>query len=173
MKSRIAIKLALTFVAIIIQVLPAISCGCPFPIGEGYLGIKGKVYEWVNAPADAESIFYHTYSTEVRPYRDDETTLEKMIEEIPIEIVVKPLGDVEIEVDSKESIQNIRDGKYYYDVISDEEGNFEETWSVYPGEYEILIKATKPSYKEVIKETMHDTGSLRNHVIVVVLVKQR
>jgi len=141
------------------------SCGCPFPIGDGYLGIEGKTYEWVNSPVGATSKIYHNY------YRDVKITLEEMIEDIPEEMIIKPLGNVKVEVDSKKSVQSTRNGDYYYRDISDEEGNFEEYWTVYPGEYQILIKVSKPGYMEEIIETNHDTGDLDNHIIVAILVK--
>jgi hypothetical protein len=161
MNSRTFKIIALAVLLVLVSC--AMSCSC-FP-SDGFLGIKGRVYEWINAPAEATS---KIYIEEVGKASEIEPTLEKMQENIAGDISILPGGYARIDIGLKSSIEE-GGGDYIWKTRSDSEGNIGDGWITAPGGKKLLVRVRKLGYMEVIGEVEQSGAS--NLVIIAILVK--
>ena len=144
-----------------------LSCECPIPIGDSGIFVKGKVYEWINAPEDATSkIFIVSPGT----YDDMIHELEILAENIKNDMTVIPVKDASIKIGEE------RDFKYsdhcrgcVIKEESDENGDFYGEGTLPGFKFKFQVKITHPDYIEAAGDIEH--GDYFDHAIVAVLVK--
>lgn len=155
----------LILVVLVLALVGLLRSSC-VSFGDGEIDIVGKAYEWVNAPKNSKSIIYIENASRL-VYADNSTkaepTLTRLIENIPENMKVLPLHNVDIRIDGPR-ISAIH-------VTSDGNGDFEYWEITAPGEWPISISANKEGYLEVFTETDHILEY--THVIVAVLVKKQ
>jgi hypothetical protein len=155
-------RLILTSFSAILLLFLLTSSACP---ADGSLEVRGTAYEWTDVPAGATS---RIYIENVALDREIEPTLKEMQENIASDISTAPLGDVKIAIELKELIEKGEE-EYFWVTRSDSSGNIDDYWVVPPVRVQLLVKASKSGYMEVIGEAEH--GGVSNFVIIVVLVK--
>ena len=148
---------------LLLFLLTSSACLC---IPDGSLEVNGKTYEWIDAPAGAASKIYIEY---VFTDSDVEPTLKKMQENIASDISKVPLNGVEIAIGLKESIEKIGEEYYHWETHSDVSGNIDDYWMVTYLKAQLLVRASKSGYMEVLGEAEY--GGIGTLVIIVILVK--
>jgi hypothetical protein len=137
-----------------------------FP-SDGTLGIEGMTYEWIDAPDGATS---RIYLESVTFGGDMESTLERMQDNITSDISIAPLKGVNIAIGPKRSIEKRGEENYIWETRPDLKGNVRDFWITAPGKEQLLVKARKSGYMEVVGEVEH-TGT-SDIAIIVILVKE-
>jgi len=157
MKKESLVKIMVLLLGLL---LITVSLGC-----DGLIDFEGKAFEWVDAPEGAQGMVF--ISKAIRKLDDDgnydtEQSLQTLIDSIPKEIKVVPLGAVKITVESKEGGDET--------TFSNVNGDFKHSSVTAPGNFKISLKASKDGYINVFGETEHDWEYV--HVLVVILVKK-
>jgi myo-inositol-hexaphosphate 3-phosphohydrolase len=156
------IKISALILLLMTILLTIIGC-------DGAIKIKGRAYEWINAPEGAQGMIFISEADlridriEADPSLGIEPTLQRLVESVPEDITVVPLEDVKIIVES-EKVGELT-------TTSNGSGDFEYWRVTAAGRYQITITASKDGYIDVIGKTEHEL--VFAHVIVVILVKNK
>jgi hypothetical protein len=146
----IVVKIKLTGL-ILLLVLIFSSAGC-----DRHIVIRGKVYEWIDPPAGAQSRIYHKGYT----YQG------LLNEDLPADADLRPLRDAQVRCYGA-----IKASTFYSNEITNEKGEFKllialgQITEDYPATLEVL----KTGYQGVKREIV-DSGS--DHTVNVILIRQ-
>ena len=145
----------LTIIALLLGVSFSPACIPVFCIAcDGLFAAKGEVYEWLDAPAGAQSVVF--------------------IDQKPADHVkVAPILDADITLD-RWSPPNRRTKKdanqFHMQMKSDESGHFGRGITVRPGRFDAIISVSAPGFRPAERRFKHDRPS---HIVRVLLVRDR
>ena len=145
-----------------------ISCQCSIPIGDSFIGVKGKVYEWIDAPEDATSKIYIVSVDTQEEYIQE---LESLIENINEDMTVVPIKDASVKIGEEKDFQYTDCRSCVIKEISDENGDFNGIGDLPAFNFTFQVRVTCPGYVEAIGEFEH--GEKLSHLIVAVLVRSQ
>jgi hypothetical protein len=97
-----------------------------------------------------------------------------MIANIPSDIIIVPLEDVDITVGPKELVKK-RGEEYYLENYSrnsssDASGNVDNSWTIVAGKAQYLVKASKIGIREFVGEVEH-VQAISFHAMIAILVR--
>lgn len=105
----------------------------------GWIGIWGRVYEWIDAPKGSHSFIY-LYILE--DWRDYEIVLNELEECIPEESNISPLNHAQLTVYPK----GLEADESYYTATSNISGEFYLSKPIDGGKYPIKVKIGRIGY---------------------------
>jgi hypothetical protein len=146
-------RIALKILVFLLSLLVLTGCA----IEDGFLTVRGRLYEWVEAPEEAESMIY------------SRSPIPSHISTLPVEgasLWILLDGDMEEELS-----QDIPFSQAL--AISDSDGYVEYSGSAPPGVYPIEIKIGKDGYAPAIAILIHDNNDSPVHDISVLLVRKQ
>jgi hypothetical protein len=163
-KGKITIWISIT---LMLTALAMTGTAC-LSYGSGGFGIQGIVYEWVDAPAGADSLIY-IQSNNIA--KEAAKLLEEMDDEISANYSLVALEDAEIAVSHKKLLDEGSDllDLYSFKLCSDADGRVTGGMVVPPQRDIYVLRVTKPGYRELVTEIDHYEF---NHAIVVLLIKE-
>lgn len=121
---------------------------------DGFLGIKGTVYEWTNAPTGETGKIY-------------------IDEELPEGIDIKPIADADITISPMGSEDSTEIIMSFVGACTDSSGNFEHGYVVAPTKAKFQIKVEKEAYFTVEREFMHPINGDTRTIIVLMVKNNR
>ncbi|MFH0768748.1 MAG: hypothetical protein V1932_04175 [Chloroflexota bacterium] len=152
------VKLGILIVAILFLFM---LVGC-----DSFISVKGKVYEWVDAPVGSHSFIYVNI---LEDWRDYEIVLNELEERIPEDIKTSPLNHAQIKVNGRLASEEYV--STHYMTTSNISGEFELFSLAQGGRYGIEIKSSRIGYIGVAGKAVYDTTYAHDYAVLAVLVK--
>ena len=163
-KAKSSASLGRCFFVITLVIVSGTVLACSEPeecCGDGYIQVYGKVYEWINAPADATSKIYIGSKQKSEKFYS-----RSIMDEIPTEISKMPLEGANVMVTGMAGPSSIN-----FNMTTNTTGEYHDGDMVSGGAKATpVVEISKYGYLGVTGRLYH--GGVSTHEIVAILVKE-
>jgi hypothetical protein len=121
---------------------------------DGFLGIRGTVYEWVDAPSDSKG----------------EIIIDQ---DVPEGRLLQPIDNVTVWFGFQGMPAEESGRRFHPPSVTDSDGKFSGGWVVAPRKSTYTIRIDHDGYYPLVKDFTHNGGSTKEQIFNILLVRNQ